>query len=311
MTRTFTVAICTRDRPRDLEQCLAAVRRLEYPAFEVLVVDNSPGDKQSRELAERFDARYVVEPVAGLSRARNRAARESRSDLIAYLDDDATPDRNWLSALAPEFDDPKVMIVTGRILPSRVETEAERFCHHAGLAEYGEIRRVIDRDVPQWFEVLMFGGVGMGANMTFRLSAFELWPGFDPRLGRGAPLYAGEEEHAFLALVDRGYRIVYAPQAKVLHPYPSSMEEVRSRQLQTRASQTAFFSLIAIEQPRHIPAMARYLKRRLMREPRDWRPPPVQTSIGIPRLREISAALSGFWLYGRTRILHSSAIRER
>jgi glycosyltransferase involved in cell wall biosynthesis len=56
MTRAFTVAICTRDRPRDLEQCLAAVRRLDYRAFEVLVVDNAPRDQQARQLAERFDA---------------------------------------------------------------------------------------------------------------------------------------------------------------------------------------------------------------------------------------------------------------
>jgi hypothetical protein len=178
------------------------------------------------------------------------------------------------------------MVVTGRGLPTRVETEAERFCHHAGLAEYGEIRRVIDRNVPRWFEVLMFGGVGTGANMTFRRSAFELWPGFDPRLGRGAPLYASEEEHAFLALVDRGYRIVYAQQAVVLHLYPSSMEEVRSRRLRTRASQTVFFSSIAnraASSYRDIAETARYLKKRVKREPRDWRPAPVRASIGISR----------------------------
>ncbi|MDO8432764.1 MAG: glycosyltransferase family 2 protein [Candidatus Binatus sp.] len=301
MTPSFTVVICTRDRPLELERCLNAVRLLDYPEFEILVVDNAPTGDDARDLATRFDARYVVEPVVGLSRARNRGALESRTELIAYIDDDAIPEKNWLSVLANEFRDPLVMATTGRIVPTRVETEAERFCHRMGLTDYGERRRVIDRSIPQWFEMLMFGGIGMGANMAFRRSAFESWPGFDLRLGRGAPLYAGEEEHAFLALVDRGYRVVYAPEAIVAHPYPSSMEEVRSRWMRTRASQMAFLTLIAVEQPRHIFDIARYAISRLRREPRDWRTSSTAPKVGIPRLRELMASVSGFFLYARTR----------
>jgi glycosyltransferase involved in cell wall biosynthesis len=127
-TPTCTVVICTRNRPEHLERCLGAVTRLLYPRFDVLVVDNAPSHDRAREIAARWGADYVVEPALGLSRARNRGVRASQSEIIAFLDDDALPEPDWLCNLVTEFRDPMVMAVTGRILPLRVETEAERMC---------------------------------------------------------------------------------------------------------------------------------------------------------------------------------------
>jgi len=70
--------------------------------FEVVVVDNAPSDDRASEVAERHGARRVVEPIPGLSRARNRGARESTGDLVAYLDDDAIADSGWLGGLAAD-----------------------------------------------------------------------------------------------------------------------------------------------------------------------------------------------------------------
>jgi cellulose synthase/poly-beta-1,6-N-acetylglucosamine synthase-like glycosyltransferase len=72
----------------------------------------------------RWGVRYVVEPLVGLSRARNRGARACDSEIVAFLDDDALPEPEWLSGLLREFEDPLVMAVTGRILPLSVETKA-------------------------------------------------------------------------------------------------------------------------------------------------------------------------------------------
>src|SRR5579871_6798901 len=88
---TCTVVIPTHDRPDALDRCLAEVSKLDYDNFDVLVVDNAPSDDQAREVAARWCARYLLEPVAGLSRARNRGALFSNSEIIAYLDDDAVP----------------------------------------------------------------------------------------------------------------------------------------------------------------------------------------------------------------------------
>src|SRR5947209_6858962 len=106
-----SVVVCTRDRPDYLDRCLDALALLEYPHFDVLVVDNAPSDGRTREVAARWDTRYVQEPVAGLSRARNRGAMESSGEIVAYLDDDAIVDSGWLSGLAVEFSDSRVMAV--------------------------------------------------------------------------------------------------------------------------------------------------------------------------------------------------------
>jgi glycosyltransferase involved in cell wall biosynthesis len=111
-----TVVICTRDRPEQLDRCLAAVARLAYPHYDVLVVDNAPSDDRTRLVVARHGARYLLEPVTGLSRARNFGACASSSAVVAYLDDDSIPEPAWLDRLALEFRDPEVMAVTGRIL---------------------------------------------------------------------------------------------------------------------------------------------------------------------------------------------------
>src|SRR5215207_11073344 len=122
MPRPCTVVICTRDRPEALERCLGAVGALDHPVFDVLVVDNGSPAAGARELADRWGARCAVESRPGLSRARNRGAREAAGEVIAYLDDDAQPEPGWLAALEQELDDPAVMAVAGRIRPTRLET---------------------------------------------------------------------------------------------------------------------------------------------------------------------------------------------
>src|SRR5919109_5193805 len=97
-TPVCTVVVCTRDRPEELKRCLAAVTRMEYSRFDVLVVDNAPMNGGAREIAAHCGARYVVEPVVGLSRARNLGSHACQSEILAYLDDDAVPERGWLTA---------------------------------------------------------------------------------------------------------------------------------------------------------------------------------------------------------------------
>src|SRR5205085_2230656 len=113
-----TIIVCTRDRPDELDRCLEAISSLEYGAFEVLVVDNAPSDRRAEDVVYLRQAKYVVEPTPGLSRARNRGAHEASNDVIAYLDDDCVPDRRWLAELMEPFQDPSIMATTGKTMPA-------------------------------------------------------------------------------------------------------------------------------------------------------------------------------------------------
>lgn len=98
-----TIAICTRDRPELLARCLAGLSAdLGGSDAPVLLVDNSDHGSAApvvSELTDRRAVQLIREPVAGLSRARNRAVEECRTPYLAFLDDDAVPVAGWTAAL--------------------------------------------------------------------------------------------------------------------------------------------------------------------------------------------------------------------
>jgi cellulose synthase/poly-beta-1,6-N-acetylglucosamine synthase-like glycosyltransferase len=281
----------------ELERCLQSLRGLRFPSFEILVVDNASSNSAAEVLAHKYGARYVFDPVPGLSHARNVGARACATDIVAYIDDDAVADPEWLNGLAEEFKDPEVAAVVGRCLPLKMETEAE----HAWAQVYGmgwgaEERKILERHTPDWFSLAAFGGVGTGGSMAFRQSAFEVWPGFNERLGRGTPLDGNEEHHAFFSLVRLGFKVVGTPNASVWHPCPPTMEALRSRRLKDNAALGGFFCMMLVEEKGYRLATIRHILRKLLS------PQPDRTS-GAVRIRVTSrtesllARLRGPWLY--------------
>ena len=124
---SVTVAVCTRDRAADLSRCLEALDALAPAADEIIVVDTGSRDPAVRAVvAAHPRARYVIEPEAGLDRARNRAIAEASSDIVAFTDDDVVVDVAWVGALRRAFaDDPAVQAVTGLVMPLELETPAQ------------------------------------------------------------------------------------------------------------------------------------------------------------------------------------------
>ncbi len=243
-----TVVICTHNRADKLAACLHAISQLRYPQYSVLVVENGAADGRTRSLCEERGVQYVHSPIIGLSRARNDGARACSTELVAYTDDDALPHEDWLASLACEFSEPSVMVAAG--LQSTLGDAAPQLRGPAVIPKTADRpRRMIDRKTPDWFALSNFGGVGSGANMCFRRAAFELWPGFDERLGRGAPLNSAEEHFAFYQLVLRGYRCVYTPRAIVWHPRSVDPEELRRLHYKNLSNAVAYACLLWSEFP--------------------------------------------------------------
>src|ERR1700753_4234662 len=100
----LTVCICSHNRPGYVRDCLAGLRRQTVPRenFAILVVDSGSSAAEATELAvlaESHEARLVRLDQTGLSRARNAGAWATRTPFIAYIDDDAIPAPNWISAI--------------------------------------------------------------------------------------------------------------------------------------------------------------------------------------------------------------------
>jgi glycosyltransferase involved in cell wall biosynthesis len=99
-----------------LTRCLSAVALLDPAPSQVIVVDNSDGDEDTKEVARKFGARYALEPNAGLNRARKRGLAESQTDTVAFLDDDAVPDAKWLVTYLASSAQKKSTRSTGKVL---------------------------------------------------------------------------------------------------------------------------------------------------------------------------------------------------
>jgi GT2 family glycosyltransferase/SAM-dependent methyltransferase len=214
-----TLAICTRDRPRELERCLHSIAAAAPAPDDVLVVDNAPHLPTTREVLRRFpNFRYVAEPRQGLSAARNTAVREATGDLVAFVDDDVVVHPHWLAPLRSAFADADVMAATGLVLPAELETEAQvAFETNGGLALGSEQRR-FDGDFLR--ETGAFGmpvwKIGAGANMAIRRAAFELVGEFDERLGAGAA-GCSEDSEFWYRLIAEGWACRYEPDSVVFH----------------------------------------------------------------------------------------------
>ena len=282
---------------------MASVRQLRYPHFNILIVDNAPRDSATIEIAGRYGVPYVLEPEAGLSRARNLGLGTSDGAIVAFLDDDAVPDPNWLDRLAVEFSDPQVAVVAGRMLELRTAGEAaSQVREYYSLDCLGNHKRIVDRDDAEWFELSNFGGIGIGTNMAFRRAALHDWAGFDHRLGRGQRISGSEEHHAFFCLAELGYRLVYAPDALVYHPYPPDLPSLRAHQARHLSSSTAYLAFLFFEEPKYRRRLLRYIIEGIRGIQRTWRSSgSAQTSRVISGVRAYWALLLGPVLYLRTR----------
>jgi GT2 family glycosyltransferase len=159
----------------------------------------------------------VREDRPGLDWARNRGAREAKYDLIAYIDDDALATPGWLRGIARGFEDPKVMIVTGMVLPAEIETPAQNDFEGYGGMSKGFVSYTVQRDQLNQQGQFWASSWGVGANMAFRRTLFEVIGYFDIALDVGTPTNGAGDIEFFYRAVAAGYTLRYEPAATVRH----------------------------------------------------------------------------------------------
>jgi GT2 family glycosyltransferase len=258
-----TVAVCTRDRTALLAGCLDSLGRLDYPALDLLVVDNAPSDPTTARLVgNRYpQVRYVCEPRPGLNWARNRAIAEAQGEIIAYTDDDVVVDPGWVKALARVFaQHPEVMAVTGLVVPYELETEAQMW-----FERYGGFGRGFER---QWYrrerhsaersaEHIRAGRLGTGANMAYHHSLFDRIGGFDPALDVGTVTNGGGDLEMFFRVLQEGQTLVYEPSALVRHRHRRDYAQLRTQITDFGVGFSAYLVRSARAYPDQRPAIVR------------------------------------------------------
>ncbi len=300
MGPVFTVVVCTRDRPAQLEACLAALVQQRHPHFDILVVDNGSADPVHDICASRGIA-CISEPVPGLTRARNLGARAARGEFVAFIDDDAVAEPEWLGALAREFADPDVAAVAGRTRYMRAQGDSLRMSDDDAPEEIGpRPHRSFDRTTRDWFTLACLGQIGDGNTMAFRRSVLTSSVRFDERLGRGRLLESGDEHVAFMSLISDGYRVAYAPEAVVRHPIPAEPALRSAKRFRDLRSSVAYILFLWLQFPGHRVDLARYLRRALLkRVPGSGAASPA--AAGLSPFQVVAALCGGVRTYWKAR----------
>jgi GT2 family glycosyltransferase len=248
-----TVAVCTRNRTADLALCLDALVRLDYPAVDILVIDNAPVSEATEHLVQSKypNVRYVCEPRPGLDWARNRAIIEAYGEIIAYTDDDVVVDPGWVKALVKVFaENSEVMAVTGLVVPYELETESQVLFEMYGGFGRGMTRKWyrVGRGNKMPWRLLGTGQFGTGANMAYRRCVFDEIGYFDPALDVGTLTNGGGDLEMFFRVLKEGHTLVYEPSAIIRHRHRRDYANLRS-QIANNGSLYSYFVRSALAYP--------------------------------------------------------------
>ena len=238
----------------------------------VLVVDNAPSSDATEQLVQRFPVvRYVREAIPGLDFARNRALRESDSEIVAYVDDDAVVAEDWVESIAAVFNEsPAIGVCTGKVDALTMATEGARLFEASGGFGRGDLRLHLPPGagarppgLPKPLAAWAFSA-GAGVSLAVRRRfALELG-GFDEALDMGAVLPGGGDTDMLWRMLEAGHQVVYEPRVRAWHEHRADRRGAEQQILgHGRATVATLTKFVAVAPWRRKPPAVAFLAWRL------------------------------------------------
>ena len=211
--QTISLIVCTRNRAAKLRQLIKALLSLETPAearIEYIVVDNGSTDETPQvyaNAAEMFgdQLRWIRVAKPGVGHARNMGLAQAGGDILAFIDDDVVPRRDWLKVICREFaGDADLALLSGQVqlcnsrdLPVSIRTRTER----------GQFSSIADA-----FSLLA------GCHFAVRREFVERIGGFDDDFGVGTR-FPVEDADFFYRIWRAGGKLIYEPRMYAWHDH--------------------------------------------------------------------------------------------
>ncbi len=214
------MVICayTMARWADMVAAVDSVRKQQPPPAQIVLVVDHNDDLFIRARADLGGVTIVKNTgPQGLSGARNTGVLHATGDIVAFLDDDAAAQVDWLAALVRPYEDPDVIGTGGDVVAAWDQGKPswfpDEFGWVVGCSYRGQPESMIQIRNP------------LGCSMSFRRSLFEQIGGFRPEVGRIGTRPVGCEETEFCIRAagrDPGSRIIDVPASKVHHRVPTT-----------------------------------------------------------------------------------------
>jgi GT2 family glycosyltransferase len=194
-----SVVVCSFNGGRTIEECLDSLMRLNYPDLEIIVVNDGSTDK-TPEIASRYPVRLINTENEGLSAARNTGMRAATGSIVAYTDDDAIVDPDWLYYIVSGMQASNYAAIGGpNFTPPSDGKMAQCIACSPGNPTYVLLHNEEAEHIA-------------GVNMAFQKEVLERIGGFDPIFRR-----AGDDVDICWRIQEAGYKIGFSPSAIVWH----------------------------------------------------------------------------------------------
>ncbi len=208
-----SVIVCSYNGAKTLTACLDSLGRIDYPAYEVILVDDGSTD-ETAAIAARFpDVRYLHQANHGLSHARNTGAAAARGEVFAYTDSDCMADRDWLRFLIATLRSGNYAGVGGPNIPPPAQNWVQACVAAApGGPSHVLLTDTVAEHIP-------------GCNMAWYRWAFENVGGFDIEYHK-----AGDDVDFCWRVQQAGHQIAFSPTAIVWHYRRFTLSAFRRQQ---------------------------------------------------------------------------------
>jgi glycosyltransferase involved in cell wall biosynthesis len=194
-----SVVVCCYNAAATLDECLKSLAALDYPDYEVIVIDDGSADG-THTIAERHPVRCIRVPNGGLSKARNLGIDNARGEIVAFIDSDAYADPDWLYYIVSALEEHNAAAVGGpNLSPPQDGFVAQCVDQSPGNPTCVLVDNQLAEHIP-------------GCNMAYRKSAFDKAGKFDAQHRA-----AGDDVDVCWRLLLTHQKIVYHPSALVWH----------------------------------------------------------------------------------------------
>ena len=211
--RSFRSSFVPTTAAKTLAACLESLGKINYPEYEVILVDDGSTD-DTPEIAAQFPkVRYIHQTNHGLSHARNTGAAAAKGEVFAYTDSDCMADPDWLYYLIGTLVSGDYAGVGG----PNISPPAKNWIQACVAAAPGGPSHVLLTDtVAEHIP---------GCNMAFYRWAFESVGGFDPEYHK-----AGDDVDFCWRVQQAGRVIAFSPTAIVWHHRRFTLRAFRKQQ---------------------------------------------------------------------------------
>ncbi len=208
----ISVLISTKNRPKQLQECLNSLLRSTFHDFEILVADQNSNSETEKIIfrCKSKKVKYIKTQKRGRSAGLNLLLEEAKGKILAFTDDDCIVDMRWLEEIHLFFEShPRIAGVFGNTIPFQPELHLQETCPATFITD--KMSAFHDPST------IHYKSLGLGNNMSLRKSVIDHIGFFRNWLGVGTISRAGEESDLIFRILLKQYILMTNPKMLVYH----------------------------------------------------------------------------------------------